>query len=201
MWVYWLVNFSCLSFPNAKCATLSWPLPYAISMQISNADWGILVLIIIGREPYRDSCMSEDLAKYFLESGCMLAVVRCRSYRDLALALKQRINTLKKEALHYLWLLLILRAVEILLFMQGNLVSILFYCSPHHLTNLLALKPTMFLRKHLLLLPSSPLVILCLDNLESGLTQDAKERGNHLSPLLHPVITLELYLPSLLLNE
>lgn len=71
-------------------------------MQISNADWGILVLIKIGREPYRDSCKSKDLAKYLLESCCSLAVVCCRNYRDLALALKQRINTLKKEALLYL---------------------------------------------------------------------------------------------------
>lgn len=153
MWVYWLVNFSCLPFPNAKCVTLSWPLPYAISMQISNADWGILVLIIIGREPYRNSCTTKDLAKYLLETGCTLAVVHCRSYRDLALALKQRINTLKKEALLYIWLLLILRAVELMPFMQVNLVLILFYGSPHHLTNLLAPKATVFLRKHLLLLP------------------------------------------------
>lgn len=155
MWVYWLVNFSCLPFPNAKCITLSWPLPYAISMQISNADWGILVLIKIGRELFRDSCKSKDLAKYLLESWHLLAAVRCRNYRDLALALKQRINILKKETLLYLWFLLILRAAELLPFMQGNLVLIPFYCSPHHLTNLLALNPTVFFRKHLLLLPQS----------------------------------------------
>lgn len=181
MWVYWLVNFSCLPFPNAKCVTLSWPLPYAISMQISNADWGILVLIKIGREPYRDSCKSKDLAKYLIESWRTLA--------DLALALKQRINTLKKEALLYLWLLLILRAVELLHFMQGNLVLILFYCSPDHLTNLLAPKTNNVSQKAFA--ASSPVLpwsILCLDNMESGLTQDTKERGNRLSPLLHSIL-------------
>lgn len=200
MWVYWLVNFSCLPFWNAKCVTLSRPLPYAISMQISNADWGILVLIKIRREPYRDSCKSKNPAKYLLESQRSLAAVRCRNYRDLALALKERINTLKKEALLYLWLLLILRAVQLLPFMQGNLVLILFYISPHHLMNLLTLKPTVLLRKHLLLLPQFSGHTLP-EQFGKWLHLGCWGEGKSPLSLASSHITLELYLLSLLLND